>query len=79
MSVCPSGLSIWSVHPSVNICNLVSPDVDIFFPVVSVIATTEDSATIMVELNGRTERDVSFSLESLDSLNLPDYATAGNI
>lgn len=62
------------MHASVQISQT---GVEILFSMLSVAALAEDSAAITVELTGMIERDVSFLVESLDSLDVMDYATAG--
>lgn len=49
----------------------------IHFPVVNIAAASENPVTIKVNLTGRIEREVSFTIETVDSLDIPNYMTVG--
>lgn len=51
-------------------------DVTILFPTVGLTAQ-ENTVQVAVQLNGRIERTVNFSLETLNSLDVENYMTEG--
>lgn len=44
---------------------------------VDIAVESESTVTIFVSLTGRIEREISFTIETLDTLDIPNYMTVG--